>query len=121
MLFLDRQHDKPERKLKATIENLEAENKNLLARIRELTNETKRLAGIISSKDTDCMVGTWCEDCDHVRRDKAITGGYMKISNLEYGLRYSTQPTVDGYVTYCAKHLHDLCPEHSHNSQEAKQ
>lgn len=121
MLFLDRQFDNTERKLKATIENLEAENKNLLARLQGVTEETKRLADIISSKNADCAVGPWCEDCDHVRRDKVVTGGYMKISNLEYGLRYSTPATVDGYVTYCAKHLHDLCPEHSCNSQEVKQ
>lgn len=118
ILFENEDNKKTITKLKVTIQNLETENKNLLERVQGLTKETERLAGIMSSNNTGCMVGSWCEDCDHVRRDKTITNGFEKMA--EYGLKYFTLPTVDGYVTYCAKHLHDLCPEHSRNNQEVE-
>lgn len=76
----------------------------------ELNKEVKRLAELISSRTTDCKIGPWCKDCDHVGRDKAEVeawsdwrGPYIKA--------------VEGKVTYCKKHLDTACPEYERSKR----
>lgn len=88
------------------------EKKKLQDRIEKQDEEIKRLANIISASNKECKVGPWCKDCDHVRHDNYGVRRYSP-----YGGYYYENPDEDE-VMYCVKHLHELCPEHSKNSQE---
>lgn len=95
---------------------LAEENSSLSERNIELNHEVQRLAALISASNKECSVGPWCKDCDHIRSDKSITRGLE--TEFAPGKYYYTNPIVEGEVMYCSKHLHELCPEHSKNSQE---
>ena len=95
---------------------LTKENENLSKRNIALNAEVKRLSSLISASNKDCNVGPWCNDCKHMRSDTAVSAE----TELDFVSRmyYQTDVFVDGDIIYCAKHLHELCPEHSKNSQE---
>ena len=97
---------------KDCISELCKEKNELQNRIKKQDKEIKRLANIISASNKECKVGPWCKDCDHVRHDNY---GVEKYS--PWGGYYYVNPGEDE-VMYCVKHLHELCPEHSKNSQE---
>ncbi len=71
---------------------------------RELEQEVKRLADLVSAEVKDCRVGAWCGDCKYVGRDRA---------EVETGSFFEAMWTrgIAGEVQYCKKHLHDICPE----------
>jgi len=96
-------------------DRLARENESLSERNIALNAEVKRLAALISASNKECNVGPWCNDCKHMRSDRVVTAG----EEQEFcGRYYRTGVIVDGDVMYCAKHLHDLCPEHSKHSEE---
>ena len=72
----------------------------------ELEKEVKRLADLISSQTKDCKVGVWCEDCIHMKRDRAV------VAIHDYFLHSDFVVAEGGNVMYCKKHLHEICPEH---------
>jgi hypothetical protein len=71
---------------------------------KNLEKEVKRLAELISAKVTDCKVGPWCEGCQHIGTDDADLIG-------ERLFEYIYVKEKAGRVTYCKKHLHEICPE----------
>lgn len=77
----------------------------------ELEKEVQRLAELISSETKDCKVGPWCDDCKHIRTDRSRIGPYVSFSGMKYFKE------VAGVVKYCAKHLHELCPEYEQKSE----
>lgn len=95
-------------------DRLAEQNKNLSERNIALNEEVKRLAALISASNKECNVGPWCNDCKHMRSDRVVAAVEKKVAHG----RYYQEVTVDGDVMYCAKHLHELCPEHSENSKE---
>lgn len=97
-------------------DKLAKENENLSARNIALNAEVKRLAALVSASNKECNVGAWCNDCEHMRSDRVVTGGVEQ--EIAPGRYYQTNVNVDGDVMYCAKHLHELCPEHSKHSKE---
>ena len=89
-----------ERKISVLKDKLQKEKEN-----HEIaTKEIKRLTKEISSKNSDCNVGPWCENCKH--KDIAQTG---KTSFSRYGNPWFF---IDGEeIQYCRKHLNEFCPE----------
>lgn len=68
-----------------------------------LEEQNQRLAKTISLKAKDrtgCKVGPWCDDCIHRQTD---------FTNLLYSS--SNGNCYYNAVSYCAKHIHELCPE----------
>lgn len=53
------------------------------------------------------MVGPWCKDCQHIGTDDADLLG-------ERLFEYMYVKEKAGRVTYCKKHLHEICPEFEH-------
>lgn len=91
-------------------------NENLSERNIALNAEVKRLAALISASNKECNVGPWCNDCEHMRSDRVVTAG--EEQEIAPGRYYRMSAIVDGDVMYCAKHLHELCPEHSKHKKE---
>ena len=58
----------------------------------------------ISAEVKDCKVGPWCKDCQHIGTDDADLLG-------ERLFEYMYIKEKAGRVTYCKKHLHEICPE----------
>ena len=83
----------------------------------ELNKEIKRLAGVISAKNDTCKVGVWCKDCGHVRYDKSE----ITIYDFDHMIQTCyVRNEEDGKIMYCAKYLHDFCPQHTKNKGDAK-
>ena len=97
-------------------EELQAELKKSKEMIEELNKENQRLAEQISVNNTGCKIGPWCDDCGHLRTDSASVSVWK-----EGFLSYYRVITEEGKVRYCAKHLHDLCPEHTKNSKNTEE
>ncbi len=74
--------------------------------VPKLREEIKRLSNQITSQTTDCKMGAWCKDCAHLGSDKSTATVYVGGDILGY-----VQTYTDGYVEYCKKHLHEICPE----------
>lgn len=87
-------------KLKKTNRSLEEMNS-------ALEEEIKRLSSLISSQNSDCKIGPWCNDCIHVGRDRSVV--------YDGGSPYAEK--VSGEVIYCTKHIHDMCPEFENSSE----
>lgn len=52
---------------------------------KNLEQEVKRLAELISAKVTDCKVGPWCKDCQHIGTDDAdLIGERLFESGIEW-------------------------------------
>lgn len=107
------------KKYKMQIEELNAKNNDLkytLAQkeeqITRLHEECLRLRDVINAKVEDCKVGPWCLTCDHYRTDTSqkVWGA---VINANSNVWVREPDDKDGTIMYCAKHLHDLCPEHS--------
>lgn len=76
---------------------------NLKVYQAELEKQNQHLAKLISLKAedlTECKVGSWCENCAHRRTNFA-----KLFYNPGNGNPYCNA------VSYCAKHIHELCPE----------
>ena len=69
----------------------------------ELEKEVQRLSALISAETKDCHIGVWCNDCKHKGFDSAPI---KKPELFGWVTRGQT-----GEVTYCKKHLHEICPE----------
>ena len=74
---------------------------------KNLEKEVRRLAELISAKVTDCKIGPWCKNCKHIGTDRA------DLVNTVLGNSWDFPYVVEeaGRVTYCKKHLHEICPE----------
>lgn len=72
---------------------------------QKLEQEVKRLAEQISAEVKDCKVGPWCKDCQHIGNDSADLTIYSMWDDCEHVVERA------GRVTYCKKHLHEICPE----------
>lgn len=69
----------------------------------ELEKQNRQLSQLISLKAedrTNCKVGPWCEGCAH-RRTNFTKFFYSHKKGKSYC----------NAVSYCAKHIHELCPE----------
>lgn len=71
----------------------------------DLTAETHRLANLLSAKVTDCQIGPWCRNCKYICTDQSSAIIYSR-NRIE---RYIED--IAGDVTYCGKHLAEICPE----------
>lgn len=69
----------------------------------ELTEETRRLANLLSAEVTDCQLGPWCRNCKYICTDKS--------SSFIYTRNHRYIEDIAGDVTYCGKHLAEICPE----------
>lgn len=96
-------------KYDALLDELDREKK----KNAELQKETRRLADAISANNESCRVGAWCTDCEHIRYDKSV----ITTDNCDPSILCFTTKYIEGEVMYCAKHLHELCPEHSKHKQ----
>ena len=68
----------------------------------EVTKSTvRKLSEEISGKTSECNVGPWCQDCQHIK--------FAQIGEARKNY-WSITSYSDG-VHYCGKHTHDLCPE----------
>lgn len=72
---------------------------------QNLEQEVQRLAEQISAEVKDCKVGPWCKGCKYLGKDNADLQKYPGF----FGSSYVVQKA--GRVTYCKKHLRELCPE----------
>lgn len=76
---------------------------NLKVYQAELEKQNRQLAQLISFKAedcTNCKIGPWCDDCIHKR----------SISTMLF-YNPSDKSSYCNAVSYCAKHIHELCPE----------
>lgn len=80
----------------------EVQEKNIMN--EALEKETRRLASLITEKVDDCNMGPWCHDCVHLGEDGVDFSGHIFFS--------PRNRIQEGKVTYCKKHLHEICPEH---------
>lgn len=87
---------------KSKYEQLNAEKK-------ALCDEVQRLAEQISAQVTDCKVGPWCAECQHLGHERA-----MKPLRSDSSLYVAVK---GGDVTYCAKHIRSICPEYERESR----
>lgn len=72
---------------------------------QNLEEEVQRLAEQISAEVKDCKIGPWCKRCKHLGKDNADLHKELTF----FGYPYVTQEA--GRVTYCRKHLHEICQE----------
>lgn len=84
---------------------------------KALREEVERLSNIISSNTTDCKIGPWCKTCKHIEYDSAKYKTYDRYGNDRYGNDRYSRFMHDGKISYCMKHMHDLCPEFERNGE----
>lgn len=96
------------REAKELYEKLERRNQKLMTDQDALMNEIIRLKGIINAQIEDCKVGPWCKDCIHKGEDRAYQN--TEGNGFQHQYYYGFDPEL-GYVYFCKKHLHELCPE----------
>lgn len=88
-------------KSKEKLRRCEDTNDNLNKEIERLTDE-------INAENTDCNVGSWCNEC------KYSSIAYMaNRNNVEHLAKNYWMPIHNDYTTirYCSKHLREICPE----------
>lgn len=77
---------------------------------RALKDEIKQLTKEISQQ-TDCAIGSWCNDCKHLK--------YATLPNEQQMIHNAHDRFVNVYdisqecynIKYCGKHTHDFCKE----------
>ena len=70
----------------------------------ELEKEVKRLASLVSEQVKDCNIGPWCKDCKYMGEDKSTI-------EIEDPFSWYWCDYTAGKVTYCKKHLCEICQE----------
>ena len=99
------------------IAELEAEIHNQEKNIRcyqianaALKGEIERLTNEISQR-TDCAIGSWCNDCKHLKY-ATYPNEQQMIKNAHdcFASVYDISKEVN-YIKYCGKHTHEFCKE----------
>ena len=78
-------------------------NDALKSEVEQLTQEI--------SQQTDCVIGSWCNDCKHLK--------YATLPNEQQMIKNAHDCFVNVYdisqefyhIKYCGKHTHEFCKE----------
>lgn len=94
---------------KRLVEELRIRKKEYNEMKRRLTEETERLADLLSAKVDDCKIGAWCSECKYLKEDSSEIGSHY--CDPVSGAWYYRDDSA-GHVRYCRKHFEDFCPEY---------
>lgn len=87
------------------INRLELEKLRDDARMKiQLEQEVQRLAELISAEVKDCKIGPWCSGCRHHGTDRSV----LSMAGV---MGHPFVCASAGEVSYCKKHIHEICPE----------
>ena len=70
----------------------EVKKQDYITEIERLKEQIKELSREITDKTEDCQLGSWCDDCKH-----------LKYAVVTYNPYYD--------IRYCGKHTHLMCKE----------